>query len=305
MPCRVKIEIGAEKSQDRGGGHAGARGSPRRGRGRPEGAYSRLVRCQDSLEIAGSVARHVVPRIANPDLVAVKKCALIFRPAHITEFGLEERFVSPDKTEYEHSDRGAYYTDAVTGRILRVLSQRGDNSYCGSGLEEAFVEALKKGRPATAEIESAEITEAKPLDAKVGVEKAESAVRDHVAQINRRWTEWTQEVGDGQTETNHYFHFPRHASIACKTMTVYVPTLEIKFETRRFTYRKVVMMSTDHVVFDGLAECWHRPGGNRRRKACGEASKAVCSECGEAMCERHVTRDARGAYYCEAHSAGR
>ena len=247
------------------------------------------VRFESALALAGDPDGHAGLDLENADLVGVADRMLTFHPFYVTEFDASEKPAAAGTAGPELAIRGACYTDAETAKVLYVKDHDGNESdgiYECYGHEVVARDLLEKPPSRVDMSLETVITEIQPT---FGTDECDARVRELVLAGMEEAGE--ADAGDGRAVR----------TVRCKTSTVLVPMLHIEFECAGRAYTRIVVMSSDTVIYDEIAECHHASG---KRGACPVRAAAVCARCGRPMCRRHIARAGDGGYRCARRCAG-
>lgn len=248
---------------------------------------------ENALPLQGAVDDYCILHLKNQDKVAIKRRDIMFIPIYIVSFNLHEEFKAPDKQMYSHHNNGEYYLDGTTGSILLKMDKVEHKEYSLSDIEKQMVDDLQELEPQTIKIEDGNNLKIIKLNPGIDRKNIEFKVRNQVAKDNKETIEYKIKRGRDQFERKTYPHMPHHNSIQCQTRIVYVPKLEIEFESKEYIYKKIVMMASGVTVRDKISDCKHLLGTR--------TTFAVCDVCGVAKCEKDITLGNNEDCYCKKH----
>lgn len=261
----------------------------------PTNILTKKFRVENALPINGSIDDYCILHLKNQDKVSIKRRDLIFVPIYIVSFNLHEEFRAPDKRMYAHHNEGSYYLDGSSGRFLFKMDNDEKKEYSLSTEEKQMICDLLEIEPRMIEIEEGNNTKIIQLRPSIDRKNIEFQVRNQVSKDNKKVIAYQVRIARDQFETKHYPHMPQHSSIQCQTRIVYVPRLEIEFESKEYMYEKTVMMSSGVVIRDEISECKHILGK--------KTTFAVCDVCGVAKCEKDILLGSSDDCYCKKHAS--
>ena len=253
----------------------------------------KTIKIENALPMEGSVDDYSILHLKNQDKVTLKRRDVMFIPIYVVSFNLHEEFRAPDKQMYSHHNDGFYYLDGTSGRFLYKKDHNEEHEYDLSREEKQIKDDLQDYEPRMLEVTEENNSRIEKIISGIDRKNVEFQVRNQVAKDNKRIIPWQQKVGRDKIETRQFVHMPQHSSIQCQTRIVYVPRLEIEFESKEYVYEKVVMMASGVVITDEISDCKHALG----RKT----TFAVCDTCGVSKCEKDITIGNNDDCYCKKH----
>jgi len=260
----------------------------------PGNVLARKIKIENTLPVQDTIEDYCILHLKNQDKVSIRRRDLTFVPVYIVSFNLHEEFKAPDKRMYAHHNEGHYYLDGTTGRFLFKIDSNEKKAYSLSDEEKQMISDLLEIEPRMIEIE--EINNSKIIQLKPSIDRKniEFQVRNEVANDNKKIIEYQVKVSREEYVKKHYPHMPHHSSIQCQTRFVYVPRLEIEFESKEYVYEKIVMMASGVVIRDEISECKHLIGK--------KTTFAVCDVCGAAKCEKDILLGNNDNCFCKKHA---
>jgi hypothetical protein len=256
---------------------------------------SKLVVIENSLQPKGSFDDYSILTLKNKDKVVIKRRELIFHPYYIVEFNLREQFKTPDRQIHSHQNSGRYFVDGLSGDILYHVDDKGHVAYDIDNIQKQIVKDVQELTSTTVEViqeSNSKISKLEPMSKK----DIEFRVRTQIVKDNKTTIEYEVRVSREETEDREYYHAPDINAITARARLVYVPKMEIEFESIEYTYSRIVLPASDLIVKDDIAYCIHKLGLQKRH------TFAVCDVCGIAKCERDVIVDDSDVCYCKEHA---
>ncbi len=263
------------------------------GRDAKSAMLSKTIKIENALPIEGSINDYTILHLKNQDKITIKRRDVAYLPIYIISFNLHEEFRAPDKQMYSHHNEGSYYMDGVSGRFLYKRDNFEEKEYDLSDEEKQVINDIQDFEPRMVEVTEENNTRIVKLQPSIDRKNIEFQVRNRVAKDNKRTITFEVKVARDQTEERQYPHMPQHSSIQCQTRIVYVPRLEIEFESKEYVYEKVVMLASGVVIDDEISVCKHLLGK--------KTTFAVCDICGVAKCDKDITLGNKDDCYCKKH----
>ena len=254
---------------------------------------TKLTKIENSLPLETTIKDQSLLHLKNQERISIVKRDLAFLPVYITAFNLHDEFRAPDKHMYSHHNEGAYYVDGLSGKILFSYDKSNSHENFDSKKEKQMVLDLQEFEPRMIEVPEENNSKIIKLRPGIARKDVEFQVRNQAAKDNRRIISYKQKIGRGEYKTKKYPHMPHHFSIQCQTRIVYVPELEIEFESGDNLYKRSVMMSSGIVTRDEISICKHLLGT--------KTTFAVCDVCGMVKCEKDITLGENDDCYCKKH----
>ncbi len=237
--------------------------------------------------------------LKNKDVIEIQKQDLIFYPFYITEFSLKEQFRTPDKQIHTSSNQGTYFVDGTTKKILSSYDNQG-RADLGLNFEQTKIvdDIIEYDQYKSIGIQknsgSENIQQMKPSMNKQDVE---FSVKKDIINENKALVNYS--VRARQDVENRQFKFtPNMNSIKVQSKVVWVPKIEIVFNSKGTEYKRVILPVSNVTILDEIAFC------NNRKHILGKKETfAVCEICGVAKCEDHILVDEQEVCFCKDHAS--
>ena len=233
--------------------------------------------------------------LKNKHNVGIARRDLIFYPYYIIQFTLREQFKTPDKQIHSKFNSGKYVADGMTGDILYCSDDEDEEFYDDRSDTKQIVEDLLNIEPhKTVEIQKTENSNVVVHKASMSSRDVEFTVRTKIAEDNKDTVEYSVRKSRDEDDEKEFTYVPSHNAIKLQSKTVYVPKLEIVFDSKEYSYRREILPASDITLIDEISECKHM----LRKKH----TFAVCEDCGIAKCESDIFVDVQGLCYCKDHA---
>jgi hypothetical protein len=257
--------------------------------------------------------------LRNPESVYIPLdgASLIWRPYYRIGYTLDERVGLPDKSSKRIHDEGYCILDALDGEVLLPSKSRSEDGLAGTikgfvsndNPEERHVVKELQGEPT----HDYEITRSKDfrmerLPDNVGMRAAKRLAIQRIQDANSKAISYKMKVGKddrGVTEyrSARFDYVPSKKNIILKrTQIIYSPKWEIEFQSGKRTYNRHVLANSRVTISDDISTCPYHHLKNLL-KFTTVRSVAVCEECGDALCDKHVHQcPVCGRWLCDEHS---
>jgi len=252
---------------------------------------------ENSLQSKGTFDDYSILTLKNKDRVVLKRRELIFHPYYIVEFNLREQFKTPDRQIHTQQNSGRYFVDGLSGEILYSIDDKGHTPYNLDNLQKQVVKDLEELNPTTIEVIREPNSRVSKLDPSLNKKDIEFKVKTEIVKDNKAIIQYEVRVSREKTEVKEYHHSPDINAITTRPRLVYVPKMEIEFESKENNYSRIILPASDIVIKDEIADCRHKLGLQKRH------TFAVCEVCGIAKCEKDILVDERDICYCKDHAS--
>ena len=146
----------------------------------------------------------------------------------------------------------------------------------------------------TVEIQKIENSTVVVHEASMSSHDVEFTARTKIAEDNINTIPYSVRKSRDEEVEKEFTYVPNHNAIKLQSKVVYVPTLEIVFESKEYNYTRRILPASDITLTDEISECKHM----LRKKH----TFAVCEECGIAKCENDIFVDGQNLCYCKDHA---
>lgn len=242
---------------------------------------------------------------------------LIWKPYYRISYILDEMVRLPDRSSKRIHDEGFCILDALDGEVLlpsRSESREGLTSTIKALVsrddpEERSIAKELQGEPASdyQTIRSGGFR-IERLPDNLGLRAAKKLAIQRIQDANGRAIGYKVKIGKndrGMTEyrSARFDYVPSRKSIILKrTQIVYTPKWEIEFQSGSRTYTRHILASCGVTILDTISTCPYHHIKNMLRFT-AVRSVAVCEECGDALCDKHVHQcPVCGRWLCDEHS---
>ena len=220
---------------------------------------------------------------------------LAFHPYYIIQFTLREQFKTPDRQIHSVFKSGKYVADGLTGDVLYGSDDDDDVFHDESPETKQIVEDLMSIEPRkTVEIQKIENSNVVVHEASMSNHDVEFTARTKIAEDNINTIPYSVRKSRDEEVEKEFTYVPNHNAIKLQSKVVYVPKLEIVFESKEYNYTRRILPASDITLTDEISECKHM----LRKKH----TFAVCEECGIAKCENDIFVDGQNLCYCKDHA---
>lgn len=258
---------------------------------------SKLSIIEDSLQLKGTFDDYSVLTLKNKDRVVIKRRDLIFHPYFIVEFNLHEQFKTPDRQIHTLQNSGNYFVDGLSGKILYRKDDRGNTLYDLDSIEKQVVVDLKELNPTAIEVHHEPNSKILKLDPSLNKKDIEFRVKTAIVNDNTKIIPYEVKISREKTDVKKYRHAPNINAMTTRSRLVYVPKMEIEFESKANNYSRIILPASDVIITDDIADCRHKMGLEKRH------TFAVCEVCGIAKCEKDILVDEKDLCYCKDHAS--
>lgn len=250
----------------------------------------------DSLNPRNTIESYSEILLQNKNNVRIARRDLIFHPYYIVQFTLNEQFKTPDRQIHTQFNSGKYIADGLTGDILHCTDDNDDVFFDTDYEQEQIIDDLINIKPHKS-IEIQTLTDSNIITHEPSTNKKdiEFSVRKKIIEDNKTVIPYNVRVSKQEEITKKFTHVPNHSSVQLQSKIIYVPKLEIIFDSKEYTYMRKVLPASDITLIDEISECQHR----FRTKH----TFAVCQICGVAKCEDDIFVDGQNLCYCKEHAS--
>ncbi len=254
-----------------------------------------LTKVSDCLNPRDSIESYSQIMLRNKANVGIARRDLAFHLYYIIQFTLREQFKTPDRQIHSVFKSGKYVADGLTGDVL-YGSDDDDDVFHDEGPEtKQIVEDLMSIEPRkTVEIQKIENSNVVVHEASMSNHDVEFTARTKIAEDNINTIPYSVRKSRDEEVEKEFTYVPNHNAIKLQSKVVYVPKLEIVFESKEYNYTRRILPASDITLTDEISECKHI----LRKKH----TFAVCEECGIAKCENDIFVDGQNLCYCKDHA---
>lgn len=241
--------------------------------------------------------------LANKEKVRISDAELIFHPYFFAKYSFYSTFKDPTKNIHKFKDEGTLFVDALDGKVLNTLPQRGlgilesikNISSSTARTENArtkklLTELQSKDPSSRYDIEVEQNYRANKLKPAISIKQALNAILDFIVEKNTFDIAYTPkgEEDEWLSQRHHVTFVPKRSDIRIlRKDVVVVPRWSIEFESLNKTYRKEILACSGQVLEDTMAYCpSHFKIGAFTLSQ--KRTIAVCEVCGQALCDDHV-----------------
>lgn len=258
---------------------------------------SKISIIENSLPSKGTFDDYSILTLKNKDRVVIKRRELIFHPYYIVEFNLREQFKTPDRQIHTQQNSGKYFADGLSGEILYSIDDKGHTPYDLDNMQKQIVRDLEELSPTTIEVTQEPNSKISKLDPSLNKKDIEFKVKTEIVKDNKAIIQYEVKVSREKTEVKEYHHAPDINAITTRPRLIYVPKMEIEFESKENNYSRIILPASDVIIEDDIADCRHKLGLQKRH------TFAVCEVCGIAKCEKDILVDEKDQCYCKDHAS--
>ena len=254
-----------------------------------------LAKVSDCLNPRNSIESYSQIMLRNKANVRIARRDLVFHPYYIIQFTLQEQLKTPDRQIHPMFNSGKYVADGLTGNVLYGSDDDDDVFHDESPETKQIVEDLMSIDPRkTVEIQKIENSNVVVHKASTSNRDVEFTVRTKIVEDNMDTIPYSVRKSRDEEVEKEFTYMPSHNAIKLQSKVVYVPKLEIVFESKEYNYTRRILPASDITLTDEISECRHM----LRKKH----TFAVCEECGIAKCENDIFVDGQNLCYCKDHA---
>lgn len=254
-----------------------------------------LTQISDCLHPRDTIENYSEILLKNKNNVRIARRDLIFYPYYIIQFTLHDQVKTPDKQIHSQFNSGQYVVDGLTRAILYCSDDKNSIFYVNDSEQKQVIEDIMTIEPwKTVEIQKVD-------NSKIIVHKASMSKKDVEFTVKKRIIEDNKEIilyyvrKSDEEIKKEFTYVPNHNSIQVQSKVIYVPELEIVFDSKEYTYTRKILPASDVTISDEISECKHL----LRKKH----TFAVCETCGIAKCEDDIFVDTQDFCYCKTHAS--
>ncbi|MBS3923334.1 MAG: restriction endonuclease [Nitrosarchaeum sp.] len=257
---------------------------------------SKIVRIENCIEPKGNIDDFTNLTLHNADRVTLRRCDLIFHPFHIVTFNLNEEFKTPDKQIHTSHNSGSYFVDGLSGEIIYHQDDHGYVFETSDDEEKQFVKEIENYNP-VGKLELTQKTGSQiiKVEPSIASNDAQFRVRIHASKDNQSRVPYEVRISKDTYESRDFLHKPDPNKIITKSRLVLVPKVDIEFESKEYSYSRIVFPASEIWVKDEIAKCKHLIGSKH--------TFAVCEICGIAKCEKDIMIDDNDICFCKKHAS--
>lgn len=263
--------------------------------------------------------------IKNPEKVSIYSAKLIWRPFYKIKYKLQSSRYLPNKELIKVKDSDICIIDAIDGKILYPQPVGGENVDFSTALKiikkkiketvsgdisrtDKFINELKNEPSHDYICKQHGEYEIRKIKPNIGKREAKKLAILAIVDKNTREYEYevkigVDEWGEEEYETRYYKFVPKQKEILLEyTRLIFVPKWEIEFNSGEHTYLREILAHSGRILTDSISIC-PKHVFKDTFKFSKKSTIAVCEECGEALCEKHIFQcPICGRWYCEEHS---
>ena len=255
----------------------------------------RLTKVPDCLKPRDTIENYSQILLRNKANVRIARRDLAFHPYYIIQFTLREQFKTPDRQIHSVFNSGKYVADGLTGDVLYSSDDDDDVFHDENPETEQIVEDLMNIVPnKTVEIQRIENSNVVVNKAIRSNHDVEFTAKTKIAEDNMDTILYSVRKSRDEEVEKEFTYVPSHNEIKLQSKVVYVPKLEIVFESKEYNYTRRILPASGITLTDEISECKHM----LRKKH----TFAVCEECGIAKCENDIFVDGQNLCYCKDHA---
>ena len=248
--------------------------------------------------------------LENKENIITENVKLIWKPYYIASYKVKCVRFDPRKRKHIVEDEGTFKIDGTSTKVIQQSSslKTAFMKMVGTQSEED-TQLIKEHDVVLKELEKATETgismvkqdkfEIKVLPPVETMEQIEKKLIKYVRQepyiVNYKLKRDEDNIFADERE---YPITPSPKEIKTSIKMVYVPKWEMEFQSKEYSYTRILTGNTGTVIHDTISNCnkhWNL-GFSKKRNI------AVCDVCGEALCKEHIWKCLKcGTWRCEAH----
>lgn len=256
---------------------------------------NKTIRIENGLELKGDISDYVILTLKNADKVSLRRCDVLFHPFFLVSFDIIEEFKTPDKKMHSYNNSGEYYVDGLSGEILYCTDNRGNTMITSEKEEVQFVKEIEDFEPRK-DMEIVQKSDYKilKLEPTLTMRDAEFRVRTYASRDNQSRILYEVKISKEKYDKREFLHTPNPNSMRIKSRILYVPKVDVEFESKEHTYLRTIFPASEVWIRDEIAKCKHFLNSKH--------TYAVCDVCGIAKCEKDILVDENDICYCKKHA---
>ena len=254
------------------------------------------IKVSDCLNIRDTIENYSEILLKNKNNVSIARREMSFYPYYIVQFTLRDQFKTPDRQIHSKFNSGQYVVDGLTRSVLYCADDNGNKLYDKEKEQKQIIEDIMSIEPhKTVEVKKASNSNLVIHKASMSKNDVEFSVRKKVIEDNKSKIPYHVRKSKAEEIEKKYTHVPNPSSIQLQSKIIFVPKLEIIFDSKEYTYKRRILPASDITLVDEISECKHL----LRKKH----TFAVCEICGIAKCESDIFIDRQNMCYCKKHAS--
>ena len=214
-----------------------------------------LANVSDCLPPRDSIENYSQILLRNKANVGIARRDLVFHPYYIIQFTLREQFKTPDRQIHSMFKSGKYVADGLTGNVLYGSDDDDDVFHDESPETKQIVDDLMNIEPhKTVEIQKIDNSNVVVHKASMSNHDVEFTARTKIAEDNIDTIPYSVRKSRDEEVEKEFTYMPRHNAIKLQSKVVYVPKLEIVFESKEYTYTRRILPASDITLTDEISE---------------------------------------------------
>ncbi len=260
---------------------------------------SKTIKIYDCLDIQDTIENYSNLLLKNKNKIQIIKQELIFYPIYVTEFTFKEQFRTPDKQIHSPFNSGQYFVDGISKKILSSFDDNGPSISKDAEKNQIVSDIRNNAAYKFIEVQKISgneiITQLRPT---MSNQDIEFVVKKDIIQENKTRIDYFERVSREEVVHKEFQFIPNSNAIQVQSKVIFVPKLEIEFDSFGTIYRRSILPASDITLLDEIAFC-----NNRKHLLGKKVTFAVCEVCGVAKCEDHIFTDDEDLCFCKDHAS--
>lgn len=260
---------------------------------------SKTIKIHDCLDVSDTIENYSNLLLKNKNKIQIIKQELIFYPIYETEFTFKEQFRTPDKQNHHSFNSGKYFVDGISKKILSSFDDAGPSMSKDAEKNQIVHDMMNNDAYKLIEVQKISgneiITQLNPT---MSNQEIEFVVKKDIIQQNKRPVGYSVRVSREEVVQREFQYTPNSNFIKVQSKVIFVPKLEIEFDSFGTIYRRSILPTSNITLLDEIAFC-----NNRKHLLGKKETFAVCEVCGVAKCEDHIIIDDEDLCFCKDHAS--
>ncbi len=260
---------------------------------------SKTIKIHDCLDVSDTIENYSNLLLKNKNKIQIIKQELIFYPIYETEFTFKEQFRTPDKQNHSSFNSGKYFVDGISKKILSSFDDTGPSMNKDAEKNQIVHDMMNNDAYKLIEVQKISgneiITQLNPT---MSNQEIEFVVKKDIIQQNKRPVGYSVRVSREEVVQREFQYTPNSNFIKVQSKVIFVPKLEIEFDSFGTIYRRSILPTSNITLLDEIAFC-----NNRKHLLGKKETFAVCEVCGVAKCEDHIIIDDEDLCFCKDHAS--
>ncbi len=222
--------------------------------------------------------------LLNAANVSVEYRRLTWHPYYVIAYTFSVQRKLPTKKVVRHEGSGQVIVDAFSGEVISTGDRR-----------NYLYDEVNRIRPVE-RYDSPFKDIANVLPVELRARPAEMIAKNHASKVNVKTVNY-ESKNSVLPDTYKIEPIPREIIVKRREL-LYVPYFEIGYTSKGKSYTRIMLASSGRMIQDDISVC-PKHFSLTQMFTGPRKTVAVCEVCGQALCDKHITRAPDGKYYCE------